>query len=547
MNNRGILYLLFILIAQTFKAQTMEWLCNPGIYAEIRYLGHDMFKVKSHDGKWGVLSNKGKTLFEAKYDSITAFVENRALVMSGPDNKIVYILNERGEIVRSFENHNMYATKYPYFKEGLLGYKDKSELFGYLNLQGNTSINTRFNWVAPFQNGVATVQYIDDNGTTYFGLINKSGGSAIVDNTKYKFLSSLVDNKLFAVTDSRIGNILRIMELRGSKLVGIKKVESKMFIDLSDDKSYLASQNGKHYFIDNQWRISGANYQFKTPYEIKESPLSIVESTELLSKQHVDNGVQITYKGHPILEQVFSNVEAYEKKYAIVRNRNNEVGILRLNSQAFIKLSPISEPFVFYHNPIYQKEQDFSQLPCIEVDIKSIEVSNLKCYINENGYLSYAPIVKNGESYQMFLPYFQEDSVFDHTIEKELDIAITYDGLDWMHNKFIIKSKHKEGYSVKLDDKIYFDKDKKTASFDVIIQPVDGIWHTPVHVNISNRQETTIHDGNGRITMCEKGLAGTTKTCVYTIYVTEEGCPTMKFELVKDIIFPKKEKVIVLE
>lgn len=86
-----------------------------------------------------------------------------------------------------------------------------------------------------------------------------------------------------------------------------------MFVDLSDDFRYLMSQNGHHYFIDNQWRISGSNYNYKLPYELKDSFSFITESSELLSKQETKNGIQITYLGKPILEHAFNNVETYEK------------------------------------------------------------------------------------------------------------------------------------------------------------------------------------------------------------------------------------------
>ena len=556
MNYRGfILLLLLILKVQAFKAQTMEWLCNPGKYTEIRYMGHDFFKVKSNEGKWGILSSKGDTVFETQYDSITIFKDDRALIMNGIENRILFIINEKGEVVRSFEDKDIYATKYPYFRDGLLGYRDQSGLFGYLNMGGSVSINARFCWISPFQKGVATVQYVQENGLTYFGLINKSGSSAIVDDTKYKFLSSLVDGKLFAVTDSRIGNVLRIYELQGNKLVPMKKIESKMFVDLSDDYSYLASQNGHHYFIDNQWRIIGANYEFDLPYEIiKEESSFVVESTELLSKQYVHNGIQITYKGTPILEKTFSNVEAYEAKYAIVKQVDSLIGILRLNPQACIELMPSPEPFVFYHNSFYARdpmhfsEQELYRYVSIDVNIKNIEISNLECYINDNGKLYYAPIKQDEGACKMYLPYFQSDSLYNNVIEKELDIAITYDGLDWMHKKITVASKHEIGYSVTMDDKVSFD-DKGTASFDIIIRPLDEIWHAPVHVKISNYNEVILSGEKNRITLYESASPGMRKTYHYSVNLTEEGCPTMEYELTKSITYPqvRKEKIIILE
>ena len=277
-------------------AQSMEWLCRPGKFSDIQYMGYDLFKVKNNEGKWGIFSAEGKQVLDVKYDSITSFVEGRALILDKAGHRIIGILDQNGEILKSFENDQIFATAYPYYKEGLLSYKEKNGLCGYINSQGIISIKARFYLAAPFQNGIATVQHADGDG--YFGLINKSGGSAIISDTKYKFLSSMVDGQLLAVTSSsRGGDLLRIMRLDVNQLKATKTLESKMFVDLSDDFTYLVSQNGHHYYIDNQWRISGANYKYSLPYKIDDKLTFITESAELLSKQESKNGIQITYMG----------------------------------------------------------------------------------------------------------------------------------------------------------------------------------------------------------------------------------------------------------
>lgn len=264
-------------------AQSMEWIIEKGKYSNIQYMGNDLFKVRNHTDKWGIISADKKEVLSIKYDSITPFVENRALILDKSGRRIIGILDQNGEIIKSFESKQIFTTNYPSYKEGLLPYKDENGLCGYINAQGLISVKARFYLAAPFQDGYATVQYTDGSGS--YGLINKSGGSAIISNTKYNFLSSMVDGKLLAVTSSsRGGALLKIMELDGNQLKPVKTLESKMFVDLSDDFTYLISQNGHHYYIDNQWRISGANYNLVLPYQIKDKKTFIMESSELLSK-----------------------------------------------------------------------------------------------------------------------------------------------------------------------------------------------------------------------------------------------------------------------
>lgn len=539
---------IFITILQlsvtiAIHAQTMEWLCKPGTYTEIQYMGHDMFKVKNENGKWGILSAQGKTVIKTEYDSITPFSENRALILQGRKNRIIYIINPQGETIQHFESQNVYATSYPYYKEGFLPFKDEKGLYGYLNIQGTVSINAKFSLSAPFQDGVATVLYRDG----YFGLITQSGGSAIIDNTKYRFLSSPVNGFVLAQNENRRGDLLRVMQLNGNKLKSVRKLESGMFVNISNDSTFLNSQNGHHYFIDEQWRITGANYQWEMPYEIKERTSLVIESTELLSKQYQNDGIQLTYKGNPIMEKKFQNVETYEKQYAIVKNENNHPGILRLNPQASIELSASKEPFVFLHNPLFPREPepsskqelDLRRYSSIDVNIKNIDISDLECYINNYGLLSYAPVIQEKDSYRLYLPYFQTDSLLHHSIEKELDIAITYDGMDWMHKHIIVSSRHEEGFQVIMSDKTSINSNG-TASFDIIIQPKGDYFHAPIRVVI-NQKEYILKNGENKITLSEKVAKGETKTFHYNISVQEEGCPPMEYKRSKTIQGPKKK------
>lgn len=100
-------------------AQSMEWLCHPGKYSNIHYMGNDLFKVKNSTNKWGIISADGKEILSIKYDSITSFVENRALILDKSGHRIIGILDQNGEKIRSFDNEHVFTTNYPFYKEGL--------------------------------------------------------------------------------------------------------------------------------------------------------------------------------------------------------------------------------------------------------------------------------------------------------------------------------------------------------------------------------------------------------------------------------------------
>lgn len=539
---------ILIIIVVTFcfhqaMGQSMEWICRPNKYVDIEYMGHDLFKVKTANGKWGIISDKGREVFNAEYDSITSFVEGRSLLLDKTGRKLLGIIGLDGEIIKSFKEGQIYTTSYPYYKEGLLGFKDSNGLCGYLNNSGNVSIQPKFYLAAPFQDGIATVQYTEGKG--YFGLINKSGGSAIITDTEYKFLSSMVDGLLMAVTSTRIGDLLRVMRLDGSQLKGVAKLESKMFIDLSDDFTYLISQNGHHYFIDDQWRISGANYDYKLPYELKASQPFVIESSELLSKQDSKDGVQITYLGKPILEHDFNHVETYEKKYAIVSAKDKSVGVLKLNPSAGIEIIAPTYIVDFYHNPFPSErsanleEMDLKQYVSSQVDIKDVNPLQLKCYVNEEGFLRYAPLKKHGEIWYLYIPYFQADVSFGNVITKNIDIAITYDGLEWMHRMITLSSKHETGYNVRISGSSTTNKTGK-GKIQIIVEAINGVPATSARITIAGVASQYMKESRKVIEIEVDVPEGERKTFSYSVEISEEGCPTVKTSLSKVIENPVK-------
>ena len=529
-------------------AQSMEWLCRPGKFSDIQYMGYDLFKVKDNTGKWGIFSADGKQVLDVKYDSITSFVEGRALILDKVGQRIIGILDQNGEILKSFENEQIYATAYPYYKEGLLGYKEKNGLCGYINNQGVISIKARFYLAAPFQNGIATVQYPDGQ---YYGLINRTGKPAIISNTKYMFLSSLVNGYLFAVTPSRKGGEqLRVMKLDGNELKPLKSIVNGLFIELSDDFTFLSIHNGNHYFIDNQWRISGANYKFSLPYTINDKLTFITQSEELLSKQESKNGVQITYMGNTILEQPFDNVETYEKKYAIVSAKDKTIGILKLNPSAGIEIIEPTQVFVFNHNPLPTDlsanldEMEPEHYIEVQVDIKDVNPTQLKCYINDEGYLRYAPLKQQNGIWNLHLPYFHPDTKFYNVISSKIDIAITYDGLDWMHRLVNLSTKHEPGYDVQIAGNDVTN-DKGVGTINIIVESIKGVPNRSTRIDITGHNSKTVYlkEAKEIISIPVNNIPeGESKTFTYTVTITEEGCPIIKKTVSKAVTYPEQKK-----
>lgn len=551
MIRKTIFIIILILCATNTWSQSMEWLCRPGKYQNIQYMGSNLFKVQKDNNKWGVVHADGREVIAIKWDSITPLVENRALILDITGNKLVDIIDSKGSVVKYFDNNEYYVTKYPYFKEGRLCYIDKNRrhngncLQGYLKNNGEIAIQPNFYLAAPFQQGIATVQYTEG----YFGLINESGKTAITSDIKYKFLSSLVDGCLIGIgeTSRHGGDMLRLMHLNGNRLHdGVKYENGKYNVDLSDDFSHLSSQNGHYYKIDSQWRIVGANYGgFKLPYVIKDDLAVIAESSEMLSKFESQNGVQIYYMGKPILEHAFQDVSTYEKKYAIVSGKNRKVGVLKLNPSSGIELTTPSQVITFYHNTranriLGGEGMMTTQYVEITADVKDVNTDDVKCYLNEQGNLYYAPLKKEKDGWKLLLPYFSPDNEYDNIISKEALISFTYDGMDWMHQVLTIKSRHEYGYNVGISGPETISNENCTLEINV--ESVQGISAVETTVSITGLKDISFNGNKKTIPLHVNIPFGTTKTFTYTVTISEEGCPTFSKTLSKTISCKKALK-----
>ena len=262
--------------------------------------------------------------------------------------------------------------------------------------------------------------------------------------------------------------------------------------------------------------------------------------------------------GKPILEHAFNNVETYEKKYAIVSAKDKSIGVLKLNPSAGIEIIAPTRVVDFYHNPLpinlsaNLDEITPTQYVEAQVDLKDVNPSQLKCYINDNGYLRYAPLKKQGELWKLNLPYFYADTKFGNVVSNDIDVAITYDGLEWMHRRITISSKHESGFNVQLDGNSTTNSKGKGNIF-INIKSINGIAASSAKVEVSGpniKIKQTIKDQITIIPVTVYVPEGDSKTFSYTITIREEGCPTIKKTLSKTISNPNKkqktEKIIVI-
>lgn len=559
---RNIYIILFLLaagIASSF-AQTMDWLCHPGEYSDIRYAGNGLFKIRNSQGKWGLLAANGEMRVEAKYDSITSFRESRALLLDKSGRRLLGLVDSDGNIIKDFATTEIYVSSYPYFREGRLAfahrvglrtntsfdengearidtialgntpagtmYQDKE--WGYLNDKGNIAIAPIYQMAAPFQNGIAAVKYND----TDYALINKSGHFSIVSDDLYPFISSPVDGKVLVIKNSRRGgNQLVLMRIEDARLKKEKVLEDGMFITPSDDLSTIECQLGHTYYLDNQLRVVSSSHGSALP-QVAEDPQVVTESTTVLSKVASEGGMKITYLGNPIMDYAFPDVETFDKTYAVVRSKDGKVGVLRLNPSAAITIKSPDTSVTLRHN----EPADVM----LDVELVDVDPSKIKWYRNDQGWLTQTRLEQVNGMWKLRMPYFRPSESYDVETTESVDIAITYDGLDWMHQFVDVTSRHQPGYDVVLRGSDVTGAGG-SATLTLHVTAIDS-KSAKGTISINGGTPVAFSNGEKSIPLTVSVPQGSTKTFSYTVVVTEDGCPPYTTQVTKTVSNPVRKQ-----
>lgn len=146
----------FLALCATFAcAQTVRWTIKP-IYSSIEPMDEYIMKVKV-GGKTGAITMDGRVLIEPVVDSLTAFVNGKALALNKFQDEyyLMGILGQDQSVKRPADTY--YVRDYPFFSEGLLPVYDSKGFYGYIDEMGNPAVPFKYMNVHPFCQGYASV------------------------------------------------------------------------------------------------------------------------------------------------------------------------------------------------------------------------------------------------------------------------------------------------------------------------------------------------------------------------------------------------------
>ena len=514
--------LLAVLYTVPLYSQTREWHIKDN-YVDVVYMGNDLFKVKSSDGKWGIINEYGRTTVNVQYDSITSFVEKRALLLDASGKYLKGIVDEKGQIIKSFYNNEMLAN-YQYFNEGMLAYgvpAGSYYLFGYMDLNGNTVIQPKYYWAAPFFNGKAVIQYTSAN----FGIIDKTGGSALYDNRTFLFMGSMVDDvMLIAVRSGRQDKIMLARLEENNKLKEVEVLETGAWLkSVADDYKSIRYNNGTTYYFDEAMRLvsSSSGEKYNDPIELT----SIVPySSSLKALQNQDNW-EILYDEKTVLQLNVGNVVFYDNKYAAVTSVNNNKGVLKLNDNGNMSLYNVPSTAEFYHNNPVTGYVMFSITGLQPSSQVQIGVVGIKEHSQEDKY--YIPAGFSG-IYNLPVSYFIPSETCDKEEILPLQFNFYIDGMLYKKEHANLKGVHKQAF--RISEAIapeYSDVDGK-AYITFNVRSLDAAPSSSARVTVSGAiNDVRSFRGEEMLTFKIPVTvpSETVKAFAFTVKVEEKGCP----------------------
>ena len=524
MRKYSLFTLLLLLQWGVGRAQTLEWHIKDA-YVDVQYLGNQLFKVKTNTGKWGIVNEYGALSVEARYDSISSLVDNRALLLDATGQYLKGIVNEKGQLIKTFNNNERIAN-YPYFKEGMLAYgviAGNYYLFGYLDTQGNTCVEPKYYWAAPFSDGKAVVQYKSRN----FGLINRFGDPMIKDNRKFKFMSSLVDNKLLFVFSSSRGDkvVSAKLDAKG-ELTGESDLESGTIVRCSNDYRSISCQNGHIYFFDEAMRAiySSTGLRLNLPEQIGAQSVS---HPSVFRKIKMGDGWKIMYEGKELLQSTFKQISFCDNDFVLVASQRR-CGVLKLNPNGVVRVEVPSQQVEFAHNskvsctlPVFIE----GLLPSTQVQLGVVAPNGEEeRLVVPQGYTGTYDL-----NYTFFVPYYSANSQARTatTIEQPIIVHIYLDGVLYRTETATLTAVHKRGFVISDPTSPRYSNANGAATIHCAVRSLHGAPSASARVSVSgtNIQNRSF---NGRevlsLDIPVTVPYESTKTYSFVVTVKEDGC-----------------------
>lgn len=367
-------YIIFIIIIAIFYLKTYHAKqfieCDYDSQYNIVALSNDFFKIE-YNGKFGVMSNRGKILIAPLFDNL--ILENNSDNVIVEKNRKLGLINSRNEIILEFEYDVLTKLNNNYYK----GIKDK-EIF-LINIGNKKIASYGKNKDIKFYNNkffIIENEKIDVYNEELNLLITYEGKNIFKINDKVLLLQK--DKECFLIYDKLIlyhEDIEQIFEeymvVNYGNTKQLKKIGesnpllqgySSIFINTIN--SIIVEKNNNFGVINLDGEIViPLNYTRITPFyqgyygvEEKSSFYKKDNNGNLILEDEYKCGL-IDKKGKEVIEANYEAIINFNKYFAILLDKNS-IKVIELEDKKEILSTNIGEIDIFDNDKIIFKEND---------------------------------------------------------------------------------------------------------------------------------------------------------------------------------------------
>lgn len=368
------IYIIFIIIIAIFYLKTYHAKqfieCDYDSQYNIVALSNDFFKIE-YNGKFGVMSNRGKILIAPLFDNL--ILENNSDNVIVEKNRKLGLINSRNEIILEFEYDVLTKLNNNYYK----GIKDK-EIF-LINIGNKKIASYGKNKDIKFYNNkffIIENEKIDVYNEELNLLITYEGKNIFKINDKVLLLQK--DKECFLIYDKLIlyhEDIEQIFEeymvVNYGNTKQLKKIGesnpllqgySSIFINTIN--SIIVEKNNNFGVINLDGEIViPLNYTRITPFyqgyygvEEKSSFYKKDNNGNLILEDEYKCGL-IDKKGKEVIEANYEAIINFNKYFAILLDKNS-IKVIELEDKKEILSTNIGEIDIFDNDKIIFKEND---------------------------------------------------------------------------------------------------------------------------------------------------------------------------------------------
>ena len=554
MNKSFLLSLIFVSIITSVDAQIAKWIVHPS-YDHIEMLECGLMKV-SMDGKFGLLNDAGKEILPLKYDSITAFKEDRALLFK--NNAFCAIVDTQGQIIDVTYKRYIALKDCPFYSSGyLLVKKDNQYLF--IDTKGAEAYGP-FAEAFPFWEDFACVKsYVNIRKNledTFYEYIKVGEGPVTfsdINKNDISFLSSFHNGKSLGVIKKRFYMIdatsyemtpLSIDSTLNKKSLVI--ASEKTIVPLFNDGNYIITAPNGTFTFDTYMRLAQMNLTGNELITYTFDQKSAPKHSSLFSVMGNNNSFGLDYKGQNILPPQFEKVISLKNDLAVVK-LNGKCGVINIDNKNHIRFKLNNNEHIGFTHQYYETMLAVMLPSYIKCSSAVVASKSADCEIQIETRTENENVEGNTLGYKcrLTIPQDLADTLMMHTYR----YALKYDGLTSIDYAVNIPEWYVKYYEVELKNTnmLLNPTDSVNIEFDLIKTDVARNDETnyykevelasPNYAGKLNLNKITENHFSFRLSASEQ------EQVMFSVKIKERGCPPIEYPFEIVFVKPKpKEK-----